>query len=311
MNTLPVGINDCNIMNGPGLLSCPVCAEFVFTFSPAVPKSKVLTIVPKGLTIAREHLHPGTLKYNGRSKMKRNTFLLLACVVCLGCRSRGGVQQHAQAPGAQAPGASVEVAGNSVQAEPEEEVPVWKRALRLVGFESPAPVTPEQQWSELEDLAQEISERSSALDPSDSHRVTRRKAQRLFSVLGRWESAKKALQSNGLHDDATATQLDGMVKHLRSESRKLVRSKPTPKSIASIRKWGTALHSNIDDISPSYSDAVEIVDEVDVADHADEYVEVASEYVPVENEASESEATQAESGIESSDVQALLLELSK
>jgi len=243
--------------------------------------------------------------------MKRITFLLLACVVCLGCRSRGGVQRQAQAPGAQAPDTSVEVAGNSLQAEPEEEVPVWKRAFRLVGFQSPAPATPEQQWSELEDLTQEISERSNALDPSDSHRVTRRKAQRLFSALGRWQSAKKALQSNGVHDDATATQLDGLVKHLRSETRKLVRSKPNPKSIASIKRWSTALHSNVDELSPSYRDAVEIVDEVDVADHADEYVEVAAERVPVENEASESEATQADSGIESSDVQALLLELSK
>ena len=61
--------------------------------------------------------------------MKKCKFLLLACVICLGCKSRGGVQSSGPETG---PGA--DVPAPTLQAESEKKGFSWKKTLQMVGL---------------------------------------------------------------------------------------------------------------------------------------------------------------------------------
>ena len=176
--------------------------------------------------------------------MKKGLFLLLAFVICLGCKSRGDVKQA----GPEA-GTNPEVPAATAQAEPDQSGFSWKKAMQLVGFqqstEEEAASAP-QRMGELKDFAQTVAVKADALNPADSPEVTRSKAQELLEALRPWESVLAAGRSVGVLNDVTAQHLDSFVKQLRIETSKLIQFTPNLQTIGVVKNLGSGFRSIVD-----------------------------------------------------------------
>lgn len=216
--------------------------------------------------------------------MKKCQFLLLACVICLGCKSRGGVQSSGPeaGPGAEVPAPELqaesekkgfswkktlqmvglnksdsdqepeqEVEVATAQNEPEKEGFSWKKTLQLVGFqksddEQSTSASPSQRVAELEQFANNVAEKSSVLNTNDPPEVTRSKAQELLEALRPWESVLAAGRKVGVLNDSTAQHLDAFVKQIRIQTGKLVQFTPNPQTIDVVKHLGAGFKTTVE-----------------------------------------------------------------
>jgi len=173
--------------------------------------------------------------------MKKRLFLLLACSICLGCRTHGGAQRSAPEISL-----SPDVPAPTVQPAPEARGFSWKKALQFAGFQQSAEedsATTPQRLTQLTNFARTVATKSSALDERDSPEVTRQKANELLDALRPWESLLHAGRTFGAINDTTAQHLNGFVKQLRIETSNLIQFNPNPQTIGIVKKMGNAFQA--------------------------------------------------------------------
>ena len=163
--------------------------------------------------------------------MLKKLALPVVCVVLLGCKAGGQVQQPTAQTAAPTEG--------SASAQSTDDSPrgfSFGRLMEFVGLQksvATAPGVMPPAIIEVGNMVDDVTAKAAALNMQDPPEVTSQKAQSLLDSLGSWEQilAKGKLLIN----EDTTQALNGLVGQLRMRAQSMIQNGANPETIAAVQ----------------------------------------------------------------------------
>ena len=188
--------------------------------------------------------------------MKRQTVLVLACVIGLGCQTARQRQESASQPSATAI-SSQETTNPAESDDSPASGFSLQRVLQFAGFQKSDEKRPSlvpQEIVQLGEVVNATASRASELSINDPPDVTRKKAQGVLDSLRPWESVLAAGRSLGLVNDNTARILNAFAGQLRTHAQTLIQHGANADTISAMQQLAGNLQSTFNSVYAIYTE---------------------------------------------------------